>query len=136
VATSAAGPYPLPISVSCTRFCPSSPLYPVALNNHGTLPVAPFVSMLRASFVHGFRSGPSANEQKLVTRAGYAPGPVDSHVEDNQTEKELEMNGFKISIDPDEPNAIPRRIVEVTDEDDTIFPEFVEIYAFDAWRPQ
>ena len=24
----------------------------------GTLPVAPFVSMLRASFVHGFRSGP------------------------------------------------------------------------------
>ena len=45
------------------------------------------------------------------------------------------MNGFKISIDPDEPNAIPR-IVEVTDEDDTIFPEFVEICAFDAWRPQ
>ena len=48
--------------------------YPVALNKHGTLPVAPFVSMLRASFVHGFRSGPSANEEKLVTRAGYAPG--------------------------------------------------------------
>ncbi len=48
--------------------------------------------------------------------------------------KELKINGFKISIDPDEPNAIPRRIV--TDEDDTIFPEFVEIYAFDAWRPQ
>jgi hypothetical protein len=92
--------------------------------------------MPRASFVHGFRSGPSANEQKLVTRAGYAPGPVDSHVEDNQTEKELEMNGFKISIDPDEPNAIPRRIVEVTDEDETIFPEFVEIYAFDPWRPE
>jgi hypothetical protein len=46
------------------------------------------------------------------------------------------MNDFKISIDPDEQNAIPRRIVEVTDEDDTIFPEFVEIYAFDAWRPQ
>ena len=46
------------------------------------------------------------------------------------------MNGFKITIDPDEPNAIPRRIVEVTDEDDTIFPEFVEIYAFEAWRPQ
>jgi len=46
------------------------PLYAVALNNHGTLPVAPFVSMLRASFVHGFRSGPSANEEKLVTRAG------------------------------------------------------------------
>ncbi len=52
---------------------PSSPLYPVALNNHGTLPVAPFVSMLTDSFVHGFRSGPSANEQNLVTRAGYAP---------------------------------------------------------------
>jgi hypothetical protein len=50
--------------------------------------------------------------------------------------KELKINGFKISIDPDEPNAIPRRIVGVTDEDDTIFPEFVEIYAYDAWRPQ
>ncbi len=50
--------------------------------------------------------------------------------------KELKINGFKISIDPDEPNEIPRRIVEVTDEDDTLFPEFVEIYAFDAWRPQ
>src|SRR5712692_4809798 len=74
---------PLPLSVSCSR-CLSSPLYPVALNNHGTLPVAPFVSMLRASFVHGFRSGPSANEEKLVTGAGYAPGPVDSHVENNQ----------------------------------------------------
>ena len=91
--------------------------------------------MLRASFVHGFRSGPSANEEKLVTRAGYAPGPVDSHVENSQN-KGAKINGFKISIDPDEPNAIPRRIVEVTDEDDAIFPEFVEIYAFDAWRPQ
>jgi len=50
--------------------------------------------------------------------------------------KELKIKGFKISIDPDEPNAIPRRIVGVTDEHDTIFPEFVEIYAFDAWRPQ
>ena len=46
------------------------------------------------------------------------------------------MNGFKISIDPDEPNAIPRRIVEVTDEDDTIFPEFVEIYPFVAGGPR
>ena len=46
------------------------------------------------------------------------------------------MNGFKISIDPDEPNTIPRRIVEVTDEDETIFPEFVEICDSDAWRPQ
>lgn len=56
----------------------------VVLNDDGTLPVAPFVSMLRDSFVHGFRSGPSANEQNLVTHAGYAPGPVDSHVEDNE----------------------------------------------------
>lgn len=46
------------------------------------------------------------------------------------------MNGFSITIDPDQPNAIQRRIVEVTDEDDTIFPEFVEIYPFDEWRPQ
>jgi hypothetical protein len=50
--------------------------------------------------------------------------------------EELRMNSFKITIDPDEQNAVPRRIVEVTDEDDTIFPEFVEIYAFDAWRTQ
>jgi hypothetical protein len=64
------------------------------------------------------------------------PVRVDSPVEDNQIEKELTMNGFKISIDPDEPNAIPRRIVEVTDEDDTIFPEFVEIFPFDARGPQ
>jgi hypothetical protein len=41
-------------------------------------------------------------------------------------------NGFKISIDPDSPNAIPRRIVEVTDEDETIFPEFIEIHPFDT----
>ena len=46
------------------------------------------------------------------------------------------MNGFKFTIDPDQPNAIPRRIVEVTDEDDTIFPEIVEIYPLDSWRPQ
>jgi hypothetical protein len=46
------------------------------------------------------------------------------------------MNGFKISIDPDEPNAIPRRIVEVTDEDESLFPEFVELSAFDSWGPQ
>jgi hypothetical protein len=45
-------------------------------------------------------------------------------------------NGFTISIDPDSPNAVPRRIVEVTDEDDTLFPEFVEIYPFDARGPQ
>jgi hypothetical protein len=55
-----------------------------------------------------------------------------SRVEYNPT-KELEMNnGFKISIDPDSPNAVTRRIVEVTDEDETIFPEFIEIHPFDA----
>jgi len=52
------------------------------------------------------------------------------------TTEELKMNDFKINIDPDQPNAVPRRIVEVTDEDDTIFPEVVEIYPFDEWRPQ
>lgn len=42
---------------------------------------------------------------------------------------------FKISIDPDAPNAIPRRIVEVTDEDESLFPEFTEIdFASEAWR--
>lgn len=121
--------YDLTIPLSLTA------LYPVALNNHGTLPVAPFVSMLRASFVHGFRSGPSANEENLVTRAGYTPGKAVPMLRTTKT-KELEMNGFKINIDPNEPNAIPRRIVEVTDEDETIFPEFVEIYPFDARGPQ
>jgi hypothetical protein len=33
-----------------------------------------FVSMLRDSFVHGFRSGPSANEENPVTRAACPPG--------------------------------------------------------------
>ena len=37
------------------------------------------------------------------------------------------MNDFKISIDPDELNAIPRRIVEVTDEDEAIFAEFIDL---------
>jgi len=141
--------------------CSSSALYPVALNKHGTLPAAPFVSMLRASFVHGFRSGPSANEEKLVTRAGYAPGPVDSHVEDNQTEKELPMKTYialyaedvrhystveieatdtvdaiakaqafdltDVPTNPDWHNAVCRRIVEVTDEDENIVAEFIPI---------
>jgi hypothetical protein len=46
------------------------------------------------------------------------------------------MNEFNISIDPDELNAIPRRIVEVTDENDTIFAEFIELYPFDTQGPQ
>jgi hypothetical protein len=44
------------------------------------------------------------------------------------------MNGFKITIDPDESNAIPRRIVEVTDQDETILAEFIDLDA--ARRPQ
>jgi hypothetical protein len=117
--------------------------------------------MLRASFVHGFRSGPSANEQKLVTRAGYAPGPVDSHVENNQTEKELPMKTYialyaedvrhystvefeavdtvdaiakartcdltEVPTNPDWHNAVCRRIVEVTDEDENIVAEFIPL---------
>jgi hypothetical protein len=39
-------------------------------------------------------------------------------------------------INPEGQNAITRRIVEVTDQDDTLFPEFIELYPFDAWRPQ
>jgi hypothetical protein len=109
--------------------------YSVALNKDGTLPVAPFLSILRDSFVHGFRSGPSANEENLVTRAGYAPGCSTPTLRATNKEKELEMNGFKISIDPDELNAIPRRIVEVTDEDENIFSEFVEIHPLDARGP-
>ena len=34
---------------------------------------------------------------------------------------------FNISIDPDARNDITRRILQVTDEDETIIPEFIEI---------
>ena len=41
-------------------------------------------------------------------------------------------------IDPDSRNAVARRIVEVTDQDESIFPEFIELDAFapEARRPQ
>lgn len=41
-------------------------------------------------------------------------------------------------IDPDSRNAVARRIVEVTDENETLFPEFIELDAFalEARRPQ
>jgi hypothetical protein len=70
-------------------------------------------------------AGPSANEQNLGTRAGYAPGSSPPHVESNQTEKELTMEHD--SINPDWRNAISRRIVEVTDEDENIIPEFIDL---------
>ena len=37
-------------------------------------------------------------------------------------------------INPDGRNVISRRIVEVTDHDETIFAEFIDLDAFDAWR--
>jgi hypothetical protein len=47
-------------------------------------------------------------------------------------------NDFHIPIDPDSRNALARRIVEVTDEDESLFPEFIELDAFapEARRPQ
>jgi hypothetical protein len=41
-------------------------------------------------------------------------------------------------IDPDSRNAVARRIVEVTDEDESLFPEFIEldVFAPEARRPQ
>lgn len=36
-------------------------------------------------------------------------------------------NDFPIHTDPDSRNAVARRIVEVTDEDESLFPEFIEI---------
>ena len=44
-------------------------------------------------------------------------------------------NGTDI-INPDWRNAIARRIVEVTDEDETILPEFIELDSFEARGPQ
>jgi hypothetical protein len=38
------------------------------------------------------------------------------------------------SINPDWQNAISRRIVEVTDEDETIFVEFIDLGPLDAGR--
>jgi hypothetical protein len=40
------------------------------------------------------------------------------------------------SINPDWPNAISRRIVEVTDVDETIIPEFIDLSPLNAARPQ
>jgi hypothetical protein len=47
-------------------------------------------------------------------------------------------NDFNIPIDPDSRNTVSRRIVEVTDEDESLFPEFIELdaYAPEARRPQ
>jgi hypothetical protein len=47
-------------------------------------------------------------------------------------------NDFHIPIDPDSRSAVARRIVEVTDEDESLFPEFIELDAFapEARRPQ
>jgi hypothetical protein len=47
-------------------------------------------------------------------------------------------NDFHIPIDTDSRNVLSRRIVEVTDEDERLFPEFIELDAFapEARRPQ
>jgi hypothetical protein len=47
-------------------------------------------------------------------------------------------NDFHIPIDTDSRNDLARRIVEVTDEDESLFPEFIELDAFapEARRPQ
>jgi hypothetical protein len=45
----------------------------------------------------------------------------------------MDDNDFN-PIDPDTPNTVARRIVEVTDEDETLFPEFIETDAFEARR--
>jgi hypothetical protein len=46
-------------------------------------------------------------------------------------------NDFNIPIDPDSRNTVSRRIVEVTDEDESLFPEFIELddFAPEARRP-
>ena len=40
---------------------------------------------------------------------------------------------FNISIDPDARNDITRRILQVTDEDETIIPEFLELEPFSPY---
>jgi hypothetical protein len=43
---------------------------------------------------------------------------------------------FTIATNPDARNVISRRIVEVTDEDETLFPEFIDLSPLNPWRPQ
>ena len=44
-------------------------------------------------------------------------------------------NDFHIPTDPDSRTVVARRIVEVTDEDESLFPEFIEIdFAPEAGR--
>jgi hypothetical protein len=47
-------------------------------------------------------------------------------------------NDFHIPIDTDSRNALSRRIVEVTDEHESLFPEFIELDTFapEARGPQ
>jgi hypothetical protein len=45
------------------------------------------------------------------------------------------MNNDPNPVDPDARNALARRIVEVTDEDENLFPEFIELdFTPQAWR--
>jgi hypothetical protein len=91
--------------------------------------------MLKASFVHGFRSRPSANEEKLVTRAVYAPG-LPAHTMTTTKQKRSCKMSDDTDINPDRHNVISRRIVEVTDDGDNLFPEFIELEDFEAGRLQ
>jgi hypothetical protein len=46
-------------------------------------------------------------------------------------------NDSKLPVDPDSRKPFARRIVEVTDEDESLFPEFIELdFAPEARRPQ
>ena len=44
-------------------------------------------------------------------------------------------DGFNLSINPDARNDTTRRILQVTDEDETIIPEFIDLSPLNAGRP-
>src|ERR1035437_3998623 len=77
-------------------------------------------------------------ERHRILGARVAPRFDGSLLEDKPNRKRsLHMDDDFNPIDPDSRNAVARRIVEVTDHDESIFPEFIELdFAPEAGRPQ
>src|ERR1035437_8529836 len=78
-------------------------------------------------------------ERHRILGARVAPRFDGSLLEDKPNRKRsLQMDNDFNPIDPDSRNAGARRIVEGTDHDESLFPEFIELDAFalEARRPQ
>src|ERR1039458_4928467 len=79
--------------------------------------------------------GPTRNDRESWVH-GCAPRFLTAlYLRTNQQRRSLQMDDNDFNpIDLDTRNTVTRRIVEVTDEDETLFPEFIEIDAFEARR--